>query len=201
LAAIYSGTNNLVFAGTASGLGASGNAVSNLIFNGGVLQYNGTNASTDRGFTINQPAVLDVGNAYSVLTLGGNYTTPASEEIYSLTKRGEGTLDMRGTAFGGYGLSALVVDDGTLRLSPAFTDQYIRNDVGALILAGGILEVQSVTGRNTTQNMIGTLQVLEGASVIRVIGSIADNTFTLLNLQDVNNASSVSFQKGRHRVV
>jgi fibronectin-binding autotransporter adhesin len=101
VSAIYSGTNNLVFAGTASGLGASGNAVSNLIFNGGILQFNGTNASTDRGFTINQPAILDVGNAYTVLTLGGNYATPASEELYSIIKRGEGTLDMRGTAFGG----------------------------------------------------------------------------------------------------
>jgi autotransporter-associated beta strand protein len=192
--AVFGGSSTLVFAGTASGLGASSNAVGNLIFNGGILQFNGTTASTDRGFTINDTAILDVGNAYSNLRLGGNYATPANEESYAFVKRGEGTLDMLGTAFGGYGLEALMVEDGVLRLSPAFNDQYIRNDVGALILSGGTLEVRSVTGRSTTQNMIGTMQVREGASIIRTIGATGSTTF--LNLQDLNNPTAVDYQRG-----
>ncbi|OYW95503.1 MAG: hypothetical protein B7Z23_02335, partial [Pseudomonadales bacterium 32-61-5] len=72
VSAIATGSNTLVFAGPASSLGASRNTLANLVFNGGTLQFNGTSASSDRGFTINQTAVWDVGNAYTVLTLGGN---------------------------------------------------------------------------------------------------------------------------------
>jgi len=194
VSALFSGSNTLVFAGTASGLGASSNATSNIVFNGGILQFNGTTASTDRGFTINDSAIWDVGNAYSNLRLGGNYATPGTEEKYSLIKRGEGMLSMLGTAFGGYGVEELVVDDGVLRLMPAFTNQYIRSDFGALTLSGGTMELQSISGRNTTQNMIGTMQVREGASIVRVIGVTGSPTF--LNLQDINSPTSVDFQKG-----
>ncbi|WP_397380167.1 autotransporter-associated beta strand repeat-containing protein [Prosthecobacter sp.] len=194
VSAIATGSNTLVFAGPASSLGASRNTLANLVFNGGTLQFNGTSASSDRGFTINQTAVWDVGNAYTVLTLGGNFTTPGNQDDYSLVKTGAGTLALLGTSFGGYGLDALVVNDGTLQLSPGFTDQYIRNDVGTLTMGGGTLNVQSITGRSTAQNFIGALTIAEGASVIRVKGATGSTTF--LNLQDLNNPTPVTYQKG-----
>ncbi|WP_395734312.1 autotransporter-associated beta strand repeat-containing protein [Prosthecobacter sp.] len=194
VAAISSGSNTLVFAGPASSLGASRNTLANLVFNGGTLQFNGTDASSDRGFTINQTAVWDVGNAYTVLTMGGNYATPGNQDDYALVKIGAGTLALLGTSFGGYGIDSLVVSDGTLKLSPAFNDQYIRNDVGSLTMAGGTLAIQSIAGRNTTQNIIGTLNIAEGASRIRVTGTAGAATF--LNLQDINNPASINYEKG-----
>ncbi|MDI1312764.1 autotransporter-associated beta strand repeat-containing protein [Prosthecobacter sp.] len=194
LAAISTGSNNLVFAGPASSLGASRNALANLVFNGGTLQFNGSSASTDRGFTINQTAILDVGNAYTVLTMGGNFTTPGNQDSYGIVKIGSGTLALLGTSFGGYGIDSLVVSDGTLKLSPAFNDQYIRNDVGSLTMAGGTLEIQSISGRTTTQNIIGTLNITEGSSVIRVTGTTGSGTF--LNLQDINTPSPINYEKG-----
>jgi autotransporter-associated beta strand protein len=192
--ALISGTPVLVFADQASNVGASRNAAGNLVFNGAVFQYNGTNGATDRSFTINSEAIWDVGNASTVLTVGGNYGTSGVEEAYRIVKRGEGTMDLRGTAFGGYGLESLLVEDGTLRLSPAFNDQYVRNDVGGLHLGGGTLDVRSIPGRTTTQNMVGDFRVLEGASVVRLTGSSGSGSF--LFLQDINAPSRIFYERG-----
>jgi fibronectin-binding autotransporter adhesin len=52
--------NNLANGGSASGIGSSSNAASNLVINGGTLQYTGSGASTDRLFTMNpNGATLD----------------------------------------------------------------------------------------------------------------------------------------------
>jgi fibronectin-binding autotransporter adhesin len=52
--------NNLAPGGSASGIGSSSNAASNLVINGGTLQYTGSGASTDRLFTMNpNGATLD----------------------------------------------------------------------------------------------------------------------------------------------
>jgi autotransporter-associated beta strand protein len=191
---VATGTQELVFADQTSNLGASRNLAANLLFNGGVLQYNGTSGSTDRSFTINSEAIWDIGNATTVLMVGGDYATAGAEDIYRLTKRGAGVMDLRGRSFGGFGLEQLIVEDGTLRLSPTFSDQYVRNDVGGLVLAGGALDLSGVNGRATTQNMIGAFSLMEGASEIRVTAT--GNQNSILNLQDANLPQPVSFARG-----
>ncbi|MDP2323180.1 MAG: autotransporter-associated beta strand repeat-containing protein, partial [Gammaproteobacteria bacterium] len=194
VAALYTGSNLLAFAGPQSNLGASGNALANLVFNGGVLQFNGTSMRSDRGFTINKDAIWDVGNAYTQLTVGGNWGTQGIEDVYSIVKRGSGTLELLGTIISGYGLEKLVVEGGTLRLRAAISDQYIRNDVGSLVMGGGTLDLSSVTGRATTQNMIGAFVANTGASVVRVTATGNENT--ILNLQDVNSPDRIVFNNG-----
>ena len=193
-AAIYSGANTLVFGSPASNVGASTNNFANLVFNGGVLQFNGTNNYTDRGFTINDDAVWDVGNSSTILTVGGNWGTPGVEDNFELIKRGAGTLTLMGTNISGYGLERMTVEAGTLNLVAFVSDQFIRNDFGALTVAGGRLELSSITGRATTQNFIGSFNAKEGASVVSVT-AINDES-TILNLQDANSPVKVSYSAG-----
>lgn len=195
VAALYSGSNNLVYSGTASNLGASSNLFSNLIFNGGTLQFNGTSDMTDRGFTINSSAAIwDVGNASTTLTVGGNWGTPGIEDSFSIVKSGEGTLELLGTFISGYGLERLVVQDGTLVLKAFVGDQYIRNDVGGLTVGGGALELSSIAGRATTQNFVGSFIVNEGSSIVSV--TAINNESTILNLQDANSPARIVFAPG-----
>ena len=198
-AALNTASVSLAFGGAASALGASLNGASNLVFNGGSLQFNGLSTTTDRGFTINVAtgAQFDVGNAYTTLTLGGNITTPAAQDNYSVVKTGAGVLDLYGYITpnsGSYGLTNLTVNDGTLRLESYFTDQFVRNDVGSLTLGGGNLTVVGSAGRATIQDLPGSLVVNSGASVITVTAS--GNVDTTLNLQDVNNPQSAVWNPG-----
>lgn len=88
--------NSIGDGGANSSLGRSSNAATNLVFNGGGLQYIGDSATTDRSFTIqnNRVAVIDVTNAATNLTFTGiinNVTTSGG-----LTKTGSGTLTIHG---------------------------------------------------------------------------------------------------------
>ena len=78
--------------GTAGNLGAATNVASNLVFDGGTLQYTGATASTDRNFTINagQTATFDI--TTNTLTLSGTSTATSG----ALTKIGAGTLILSG---------------------------------------------------------------------------------------------------------
>ncbi|MBK8095115.1 MAG: autotransporter-associated beta strand repeat-containing protein [Verrucomicrobiaceae bacterium] len=139
--AIVSGTGLMTFADQTSNIGASRNAAANLVFNSGVFQYNGTSAVTDRGFTVNSDAYLDIGNPHTHLVMAGNFTTPSAEDDYSIYKLGGGTLELRGAITpnsGSYGIASLHVLDGTLRLNPTFNDQFVRSDVGSLTVGGGL---------------------------------------------------------------
>ncbi len=190
----------LSFAGAASSVGASLNVAGNLVLNGGVLQYNGTSAVSDRGITVASNGILDVGNAHTHLVMAGNIITPAAEDSYSIVKFGAGLLELRGTANqglisgGGYGLEDLVVNDGTLRLKATFSDQFLRNDTGSLTMNGGAFELFGSADRSTTQNFVGAFTAGAGASIIRVANT--GNVDTRLNLQDSTSPTKVNFQKG-----
>ncbi|SKB00647.1 PEP-CTERM protein-sorting domain-containing protein [Prosthecobacter debontii] len=80
--------------GVVSNLGASSNAASNLVFDGGTLRYTGATASTDRSFTINaaKTATIEVTTAATNLTITGSTTATTG----GLTKSGAGTLTLTG---------------------------------------------------------------------------------------------------------
>jgi autotransporter-associated beta strand protein len=201
--ALTTGTQTLSFAGPASNLGAAANLAGNIVFNGGVLQYNGLSGITDRGFTLNVDAIWNVGNAYTNLVVGGNFSTPTAQDNYTLQKTGAGLLELRGIATinsGSYGIEELRVDDGTLRLLATLSNQFARSDVGSLTLSGGTLElVQGSAALSTTQNLPGRLVVNAGASTIRVVSidaQVNTPTTTTLALHDRLSPEQVLFNKG-----
>jgi autotransporter-associated beta strand protein len=77
--------NTINNGGAPGPLGIASADPANLVFNGGSLIYNGINASSDRGFTLETAGTIDV--FAETLTMSGVATGPGS-----LTKAGAGTL-------------------------------------------------------------------------------------------------------------
>ncbi len=81
--------------GLSSHLGSSTNAASNLVFDGGTLQFTGSGSdSTNRNFTINngKTGTIEVTNPAAELTLSGGSAATSG----ALTKTGAGTLVLAG---------------------------------------------------------------------------------------------------------
>jgi autotransporter-associated beta strand protein len=75
-------------------LGNSTNAAGNLVLGGGTLEFTGTNASTDRNFTLTNgtTSVVSISQSSETLTISGTSATGNG----SLTKAGAGTLALSG---------------------------------------------------------------------------------------------------------
>ena len=161
----------------ASNLGAAGNAATNLVFDGGTLQYTGATASTDRNFTINtgKTATISVTNFGSNLTLSGASTLTNG----ALTKIDGGTLIL-----GGANLytGATNVNGGKLfvnnTLASAVTVAFGATlggtgslGAGATIQSGGHLAPGVAAG---TISFTGGLTLLSGAILDFQLGTISD---------------------------
>jgi autotransporter-associated beta strand protein len=126
----------------AGNLGSATSASSNLVFDGGTLQYTGANATSDRAFMINagKTATIDTANNISFAGATGVATTGA------LTKIGAGTLTLTGnnTFTGPSTISA-----GSLAVNGSLA--------GAVtVQSGGILEGSGlVVGNLTGGGLIG----------------------------------------------
>jgi fibronectin-binding autotransporter adhesin len=186
-----------------SSIGAASNDPANLVFDGGTLQYTGTNsASTDRGFTINSGKtavfsvktlpVNNVSPPETNLTLRG--TSPASNG--SLTKTGAGTLTFDPAASFGY-TGATTVGAGTLVVNNALsTPTSISIASGAKLTGGG-----SISGTLThTTGIInpGDPAAINGIGPLTFTGAVTLNGGTvqydldgsnITGAQDVVNAN------------
>ena len=166
---IQSGTVSvaaLANGGVASPLGASTSAASNLVFDGGTLQFTGANANTNRGFTINpgKTAVIDVLNAASSLTIAG-----AGTGAGALTKIGAGALTLAGanTFTGGTTvLAGTLINLGSLASGVTVLSGARLSGSGSI---GGALTIgpggdlrPSATGLPTTMNL-GSVTMNSGA--------------------------------------
>ncbi|NKJ22376.1 autotransporter-associated beta strand repeat-containing protein [Dyella sp. SG609] len=103
--------NSIADGGTASALGASSNASSNLIIENGTLRYIGATASSDRGFTLvngGPSRTIQVDGTANV-TLGGVVTSP---DDAGFNKTGTGTLTLANAVNDFVGV--LTVSNGTL---------------------------------------------------------------------------------------
>ena len=127
--------------GSNSNLGASSNAASNLVLGGGSLSYTGTNASTDRNFTLTNgtTSTISVTTSTETLTLSGTAATGNG----SFTKAGVGTLALTGASshFGNTTVSA-----GTLALGNVNALQNSTLDTGT---SGTQVVTFTVAGTNT----------------------------------------------------
>jgi fibronectin-binding autotransporter adhesin len=121
--------------GSASGIGASSADPSNLVIEGGVLQYTGGTATSDRGFTVvnggTEAASIDVSNAASNLTLTGMVTSP---DDGGFTKSGAGTLTLTNANNNYIGITT--VSGGTLAVD-TLANGGVASGIGASSNASG----------------------------------------------------------------
>ncbi|MDZ4290060.1 MAG: autotransporter-associated beta strand repeat-containing protein, partial [Prosthecobacter sp.] len=187
---------SLTDGGVAGSLGISNNAVGNLVFNGGTLQYVGEDSSTNRGLTLTEFAVLNIGHERTEATFSG-----AVSGVDRLEKSGSGTLIVKGNA----GLSDLRVDEGTLRVqivdtnpAPAtFTaSNFGTSGLMSLRMAGGTLELRGTPEGNVAQTYGGPFYLEEGASEIRVVSVKGYDPNNLLNLAAQIRSTALTLMGG-----
>ncbi|MDD5349234.1 MAG: autotransporter-associated beta strand repeat-containing protein [Chthoniobacteraceae bacterium] len=168
------GVTTLADGGSVSSIGASSNAASNLLLgNGATLQYTGTTASSNRGFTINgtsagQGATIDAsGSGALALT---NTASPA----YGTTNQSR-TLTLAGSNTDDNTLAANIGNNGTSGVV-----SLVKNGVGKWVLRGA----NTYTGSTQIQN--GTLQIGDGGASgsLSTSSAITDNGVLVFDRSD-----------------
>ena len=185
---------SLADGGVASSIGQSGSAAGNLVFNGGTLQYTGSNASIsqtaqtpsisiDREFTLAGNATIQSSGQYGNNVLGAGTANSAAlifNSTADLTFSGTGvrTLTLGGTSTGdnqmrirlrnnpnaGEALSLTKADGSLWILNPLTSNDY----TGTTTVSGGALRVANaaaaVQGLSATSPLVLNGGVLETAS-------------------------------------
>jgi autotransporter-associated beta strand protein len=182
------GVNSLANGGMPSSIGASSNAASNLVFNGGALQYTGSNTyfaqftqtpsvSTDRLFTLAGNATLDSsGNYGSSMMPSGNPNNAAlvfsNAGSVGFAGAGARSLTLQGNSTGDNEIHLALVDNpkgGALSIT--------KNGQGQWLLTGA----NTYSGPTTINS--GVLQVKEGSlpttTNVRLWGGILQSSGTL----------------------
>ncbi len=146
-----SGNNRYKLVGSANGIGLSTNAATNLVINGGTLQYLGAGDSTDRRFTLGaNGGGLDSSGIGAV-----NFTNTGA--VTHATLNTARTLELTGTNAGNNTLAAPIGNAGTGVTS------LTKNGTGRWVL----------TGANT---YTGATRVNEGTLALGAAGSFSAST-------------------------
>ena len=148
---------------TSANLGSAPSAAANLVFDGGTLQYTGSNATSDRAFTINTGTTATFDTANNISFAGATGTTTSG----SLTKIGAGKLTLDGTnTYSGI----TTISAGTLALGSAGTFANSTTiDVGSTSSTGTVLDLTAKSaftfGSGQTLKGIGTVNIGSGKTV------------------------------------
>lgn len=179
--------------GAASTLGGSSSAASNLIFDGGALQYTGTSATLDRNFTIvaGKTATFDVSTPGEVLTLtGGSAATSGA-----LAKTGSGTLSIGNTNAhtGGTSVSGGVLAAGGVQTGPFTVNSGGR--ITAVSGAEGTLTVPTLAlaAGSGADFEFGAGATLNGAHDIITIGNAGGLSLSSTGLNLYETGSTTPF--------
>ncbi|MBN8419765.1 MAG: autotransporter-associated beta strand repeat-containing protein [Verrucomicrobia bacterium] len=187
----YLNVTNLANGGVASNIGASTNAATNLVLNGGTLQYTGAGSSTDRLFSLGTN-----GGALEASGTGDlNFTNTGSMGFNGQT--GARTLTLLGSYLGFNTIAAVIGDNGgatsVLKNSGGkwvFTGNNIYS--GTTTISGGVLQL----GHNTASGTTGTGNIVNNGTLVL----FRSDAFTLSNVISgtgtVNNAQGVATLSG-----
>lgn len=154
--------------GVSGSLGLSSAASGNLVFNGGVLQYIGENARTNRGFQLFESAILNIGHEKTSATFSG--VVVGTDR---LEKTGSGTLVFNGNA----DLESVRVEEGKLLLQTIDTNpspgtfaatNFAASNNTSLRVAGGVLELRGTPEGDVNQRFGKVFVVEEGGSEVKV---------------------------------
>jgi len=148
-------TTTMANGGANSGLGASTNVATNLVIDGGTLQYTGSAASTDRLFSVGLNGATLTASGNGALTFSNNGTLAFNGVT------GARTLTLSGTNTGSNTLAAAISDNGG---STSLT----KTGTGTWSLTG------ANTYSGTTTISQGTLNLGTGASIGPIV--VADGT-------------------------
>jgi fibronectin-binding autotransporter adhesin len=186
--------------GQTSGIGASGSASTNLIFNNGTLIYTGGNVVTDRGFQLPGASnVISVANADTVLTFTGNVTGAGG-----LSKNGPGTLILSGanTSTGNMQINGGILRAGTTNAFGPQGHMTLTNGAGILLdLDGHDTVVTSLIGGGTAGGNISlgeatlTINGVDTRSFAGAISGTGGLVKNGTNIQALNGCNS-SFTGG-----
>ncbi|HEX3657363.1 MAG TPA: autotransporter-associated beta strand repeat-containing protein, partial [Pirellulales bacterium] len=181
---------SLAIGGVASGIGASSSAASNLVFNGGILQYEGNQAtyetptatpsvSTDRQFTLAGNGTLDssgsYGNVLATTAVANNaalvFSSTAPVTFSGATSK---TLTLQGNSIADNQLAAQLPDNplgGTLSVTKAGAGTWILSN--------------NNTYSGTTTITLGQLNAVDGAGLpstsnLNIVGGVLESTGTFV---------------------
>jgi fibronectin-binding autotransporter adhesin len=173
--------------GVASDVGASSAAPSNLVLASGTLQYLGATATTDRGFTLTNAGSINVANAATTLTFGGQVTGSGA-----LLKDGPGTLVLTGTTnnYGGTAIHQGILRAGATNALGVSTTSGLSfsNVAGAILDMNGFdTSVAALAGGGTAGGAIQltnkTLTINDGVGgVTTFAGAISGSGNLVKNL-------------------
>ena len=191
----FSGAQNIVPYGFGSGVGISGPAASNLVLDGGTLQYTGALASTDRLFTVGSNEAGGVTGTLDASGAGALTFSNTGSIAYGTTGQAR-TLGLTGTSTAANTLAPLIADNGaglvnviksgTGTWAPTSANTYS----GVTTISGGILSTgttgilaaggtASSIGRST--NAAGNL-VLDGGTLQYANTGAAESTDRLFTV-------------------
>ena len=162
--------SSLANGGTASGIGQSTNVATNLVINGGTLQYTGAAASTDRLFKVGaNGATIDASGTGALTFSNSGITDKVAGTSPTLTLTGSGTATLSASwgnpaTSGTSSLTKTGAGSWVLSNSGAGTSQY----TGATSILGGVLSI--VAGVNGHPIAVGASLYIDGAT-LRFTGS------------------------------
>ncbi len=189
-------TNNLANGSSASGIGASSSAATNLSLNGGALRYTGGATSTDRRFELGP-------NGGSLDASGtGAITFTATNDLSFTAAAGARTLTLTGTSTAANTLAARVVDgtsatslvkDGSGTWALTNSNTYS----GGTSLNAGVLSISSsnAIGSGSVTFAGGVLQTTQSMSIGNnlVVNNASNGVTVSTGVLTLNGAISGSF--------
>lgn len=175
--------NTLANGGSNSSIGASGNAATNLVIDGGALKYVGTGGSTDRLFTVAKDgATLDASGTGAV-----NFTNTGNIAYGTTNPTTTRTLTLAGTNTGNNTLAAAYGDKG----SGTSVSALIKTGAGKWIITGA----HTYTGGTRVSE--GTLVLGSATTLQSATGNVVVNGGTLSsNVTNTVIGSDVALTSG-----